>query len=114
MYDNVATLISYGESSFDAYGNEIIEITEQNVFVQPRSVSQSEYYRAAQVGLQPSLTLFISNRYDYAEQKIVRYEGKIYDVVRVDWRGQRDGISLICEEKVNEHNNIGSDDEDSE
>lgn len=100
MYDSVATLISYGESTFDSYGNEIIETIEQDVFVQPRSVYQSEFYNAAQNGLKPSVTLRIANRYDYAEQKVLRFEGKIYDVIRADWNAQRDAISLICEERI--------------
>ena len=101
MYEGIATLIGYGESTYDEYGNEVItpELTE--VFVQPRGVYQSEYYNAAQNGLKPSLTLFISNREDYAGQKVAVYEGREYSVIRVDWNAQRDGISLICEERVN-------------
>lgn len=101
MYDGVATLIKYGQSTFDDYGNEVItpELTE--VFVQPRGVYQSEYYNAAQNGLKPSLTLFIANKEDYDGQKVVVYEGREYSVIRVDWSAQRDGISLICEERAN-------------
>ena len=101
MYDGVATLIKYGESTYDDYGNEEItpELTE--VFVQPRGVYQSEYYSAAQNGLKPSLTLFIANKEDYDGQKVVVYEGREYSVIRVDWSAQRDGISLICEERAN-------------
>jgi SPP1 family predicted phage head-tail adaptor len=101
MYDGVATLIKYGESTYDDYGNEEItpELTE--VFVQPRGVYQSEYYNAAQNGLKPSLTLFIANKEDYDGQKVVVYEGREYSVIRVDWSAQRDGISLICEERAN-------------
>ena len=101
MYDGVATLIKYGESTYDDYGNEEItpELTE--VFVQPRGVYQSEYYNAAQNGLKPSLALFIANKEDYDGQKVVVYEGREYSVIRVDWSAQRDGISLICEERAN-------------
>ena len=100
MYDGIATLIRYGESTFDEYGNEITtpELTE--VFVQPRGVYQSEYYNAAQVGLKPSLTLYIANKEDYNGEKVLTYEGRDYDVRRVDWSAQRDGISLICEERA--------------
>lgn len=100
MYDGVARLISYGESTYDRYGNETIEKDETTVFVQPRGVYQSEYYNAAQVGLRPSLTLYLANREDYNGQKELLYEGRYYSVIRVDWSAQRDGISLICEERV--------------
>ena len=100
MYDGIATLMAFGEPSFDAAGNEIPTVSETDVYVQPRGVYQSEFYNAAQVGLKPSLTLFIANKEDYSGQKVLRYEGREYDVIRVDWSAQRDGISLVCEERV--------------
>ena len=101
MYDGVATLKAYGEPTYDAYGNEVPTIIEREVFVQPRSVYQSEFYNAAQLGLKPSLTLFIANKEDYSDEKVLVYEGKEYSVIRTDWNAQRDGISLICEERKN-------------
>ena len=100
MYDGIATLKAYGTPTFDTYGNEQIAVTETTVFVQPRGVYNSEFYNAAQLGFKPSLTLFIANRADYSGQKVVEFEGVEYDVIRVDWTAQRDGISLICEERV--------------
>ena len=101
MYDGIATLIGYGEPTYDEYLNEKLTETRRDVFVQPRGVYQSEFYNAAQAGLKPSLTLFLSNREDYSSEKVLEYEGREYDVIRVDWRAQRDGISLVCEERVN-------------
>lgn len=100
MYDSVATLKAYATISRDEYGNPVTTIEETEVFVQPRGVYQSEFYNAAQVGLKPSLTLFISNREDYNGQKYLEFEGKEYEVIRTDWNAQRDGLSLICEERV--------------
>ena len=101
MYDSVATLKVYGTPTYDEYGNEVLSITETEVFVQPRGVYQAEFYNAAQLGLKPSLTLFLSNRDDYDGQKVIDFEGTEYNVIRVDWNAQRDGISLICEERIN-------------
>ncbi len=100
MYDSVATLKAYGTPTYDEYGNEVQTITETAVYVQPRGVYQSEFYNAAQLGLKPSLTLFIANKDDYSGQKVLSYEGREYSVIRVDWSAQRDGISLVCEERV--------------
>lgn len=100
MYDGIAILKAYGEPTFDAAGNEIPTVTETTVFVQPRGVYSSEFYNAAQLGLKPSITLEIANRMDYSEQKVIEYQGRDYDVIRVDWSAQRDKISLICEERV--------------
>jgi SPP1 family predicted phage head-tail adaptor len=101
MYDGIAILKAYGEPTYDGYGNEFIPEIDTTVFVQPRSVYQSEFYNAAQLGLKPSLTLFLSNREDYEGQKVLEYEGTEYNVIRVDWNAQRDGISLVCEERIN-------------
>lgn len=100
MYDGIAILKEYGTSTFDEYGNEIQTVKETTVFVQPKGVYSSEYYNAAQLGLKPSITLYIANRIDYAGQKVLTYEGRDYSVIRVDWNAQRDGISLICEERA--------------
>lgn len=101
MYDGIAILKAYGEPVYDGYGNEFIPEISTTVFVQPRGVYQSEFYNAAQLGLKPSLTLFLSNREDYDGQKVLTYEDKDYNVIRVDWNAQRDGISLVCEERIN-------------
>ena len=58
MYDSIATLKAYGTPTFDEYGNEVPNIKETEVFVQPKGVYSSEYYNAAQLGLKPSVTLY--------------------------------------------------------
>lgn len=100
MYDGIATLISYETTSYDQYGNKVPNEVTKDVFVQPRGVYASEFYNAAQLGIKPSLTLFMTCREDYDGQKVVRFNGVEYSVIRVDWNAQRDGISLICEERV--------------
>lgn len=104
MYDNVAKLISRGELITDEYGNRVWANVEREVFVQPRGVYASEFYQASQLGLQPSLNLFIANRADYQGEKVLDYEGKHYTVIRVDWTAQRDGITLVCEERLRNDN----------
>lgn len=104
MYDGTAKLIKYGATVYDEYGNATITETETEVYVQPRSVYQSEFYNAAQIGLKPSITLYITNRCDYDGEKVIEYDGKRYDIIRVDWKAQRDGISLICEERASDGN----------
>lgn len=101
MYDGIAILKEYGEPVYDGYGNEFIPEIDTTVFVIPRGVYQSEFYNAAQAGLKPSITLYLTNKADYNGQKVLVYEGKEYSIIRVDWSAQRDGISLVCEEKIN-------------
>lgn len=115
MYDDVAVLKAYGEPTYDEYGNEKCEVAETTVFVQPRGVYQSEFYNAAQVGLKPSVTLVIANRADYHEEKYLTFQGRDYEVIRVDWNAQRDSVALICEERVSYGNDgVDADGTDSE
>ena len=99
MYDSVATLYLQGTRTYDTYGNETVSWTQTEVYVNQRSVYSSEYYQAAQVGLHPSITLEISNREDYHNEKLVEFEGTMYDVIRADWNAQRDKISLVLQER---------------
>lgn len=100
MYDSVAILKGSPVKSSDEWGNEVITYTDKTVFVQPRGVYSSEFYNAAQAGLHPSVTFVIANKADYAGEKLIEWDGKPYNVIRVDWNAQRDSISLICEERV--------------
>lgn len=106
MYDGVADLISYDGGTLNEYGQRIPTETRKTVFVQPRGVYASEFYAAAQIGLKPSITLDMSNPWDYDGQSVLEYSGKEYDVIRVDWSAQRDRISLVCEERI--RNDAGS------
>lgn len=100
MYEGTAILKGEPRATYDEYGNEIIVYDEQSVYVKPRSVYASEFYAAAQIGLHPSIVLEMGNRADYNGQKMIEYEGKVYDVVRADWKNGREGISLTLAERI--------------
>lgn len=100
MYEGIAQLLSEPLATYDADGNEHIDYTRQTVYVTPRSVYASEFYSAAQLGIHPSIVLTIANRADYGDQKMIEYEGKVYDVVRADWTNGGDSISLTLEERI--------------
>ena len=101
MYDDIATLKAVSTSSYDSYGNEVITYTDTDVFVMPRGVYSAEFYNAAQAGLHPSITFELANKADYNGQKIISWKNTLYNVIRTDWNAQRDKLSLICEERVN-------------
>lgn len=101
MFDNVIKIKSNPVVTYDEYGNEKITYTERTVYAMPRGVYSSEYYSAAQTGLHPSITFEIANRADYNGERIITFDDRDYNVVRVDWDAQRDGIRLICEERIN-------------
>lgn len=100
MYDSVATLKGNPQATYDEYLNEVITYTDTQVYVMPRSVYQSEFYNASQVGLHPSITFELTHRDDYHDEKLIEWNNKLYNIIRVDWNGQRDKLSLVCEERV--------------
>ena len=101
MYDSIATLYKEASRLYDSCANEIIYYTSKDVYVSPRSVYNSEFYNAAQAGLHPSITLDMF-RGDYDGETLVKFEGKTYNVIRADWKAQRDKLSLILEERISE------------
>ena len=100
MFEATAKLYKETGRALDDYANEVITYTTREVFVYPRSVYRAEFYNAAQAGLHPAITLTMTNIADYEGEKLVEFEGKLYDLVRVDWNGQRDRVSLILEERT--------------
>ena len=100
MYESVATLLGEPIATYDTYGNEVIDYTRREVFVTPRSVYSSEFYQAAQLGLHPSIVLTITTRADYHDEKLVEFEGALFDVVRADWTNAGDSVSLTLEKRI--------------
>lgn len=100
MYDDIAILKAYSPPEYDEYGNPVSSVEGRTVYVQPRSIYASEFYQAAQVGLKPSLGLYLAHRDDYNGEKVIEYAGREYSVIRADWKAQRDGLLLVCEEKT--------------
>lgn len=85
--------------SQDEYLNEIRTFTEKEVFVKEKSITRSEFYASASVGLTPSITLEMSMFDDYDDEKIVEYKGKTYSVIRTFKRPDSDALELILGEK---------------
>ena len=91
--DDIVYLINEEATGTDADGNEIIERTERKVFCQVRGISRAEFYDAATDNLKPEIAVTVSNKIDYHGEKLARYHGKLYDIIRTDWRG--DAVELM-------------------
>ena len=103
MYDSIATLKGEPTVTYDTYGNEVITYQDNQVYVMPRGVYNAEFYNAAQAGLHPSITFELTNKEDYNGEKLIEWNGVLYNVIRTDWTAQRDKISLICEERIGKY-----------
>ena len=70
MYDSVIKLISETKN-VDEYGDIVIEKKERSVFVELKSIGQSEFYQAQAVGLKPEVKFVLPDYLEYeGEQKL--------------------------------------------
>lgn len=97
MFDEIAYLCS-SVITQDEYLNEKEVFREREVFVEPRSVGTSEFYRAATTDFHPDIKLVLADYYDYEGEKVVRYDGKLYDVIRTYERYNR--LELTLQERM--------------
>lgn len=102
--DDVIRLVTYGEPTYDKYGNEFIPEEKTQVFCRVDSVSRSEFYQAGQNGLKPEIVFTLSSFWDYAGQKLVRHADhtgteREYTVIRT-YRTPDGGIEITCEERI--------------
>ena len=81
--DDAITLIAETVIGYDDYGNEIIQATERDLMCQVYGVARNEFYAAAQAGLQPEITVRLSDIADYGGEKTARWAGELYSVIRV-------------------------------
>ena len=93
---DIITLIAQ-TSTKDAYGIEVVTETERNVFCEVNSISQSEFYSAADTEFNPEYR-FIVFFGDYEGETIVKYNGKRFSIYRT-FRSD-DDLELYAERKV--------------
>lgn len=93
---DVITLISQ-EITLDDYGNEETTDTENTVFCEVASITQTEFYAAADTQLNPEFrfTVFFG---DYNGEQIVIYNGVRYSIYRIYRTG--DDLELYVERKI--------------
>ena len=56
--------------------------TETTVFAEIQSVRQKEFYLALNDGIQPEYVFVLTDYADYNDQKLIRWNGLLWDVVR--------------------------------
>jgi len=93
---DVITLIPQ-EITLDDYGNEEATDTESTVFCEVASITQTEFYAAADTQLNPEFrfTVFFG---DYNGEQIVIYNGVRYSIYRTYRTG--DDLELYVERKI--------------
>ena len=83
--------------SVDDIGNEIATETERTVYCEVHSITQTEFYAAANTELEPQyrFTVFFG---DYEGENICKYQGERYAVYRTYRDG--DNLELYVERKI--------------
>ena len=61
---------------------------ERTVMAEVKSVGMKEFYMALNDGIQPEFVFTLTDYIDYQGEKIFRFDGVIYDVVRTFVKGQ--------------------------
>ena len=93
---DVITLVTQNVTT-DDYGIEEVTETERTIFCEVDSITQSEFYSAANTELNPEykFTIFFG---DYANEEVVIYNGNRYAIYRTFRTG--DDLELYAERKI--------------
>ena len=76
--------------------HDTVTDTERMVFCTVSSVNRTEYYNALNVGVQPSYVFSLALAEDYQGERVVKYNGIKYRVVRT-YITDDDGIEITVE-----------------
>ena len=98
--EDIAFLIKEEYESTDSDGNIIRRRTPKKVLCNVRSVTRNEFYQAATQDLRPDITITISNKIDYDDEKLIVHDFELYDVIRAYWSG--DEVELTCQKRIGE------------
>ena len=97
LFNDVIELVSVTHTRNDA-GELVPHETKREVFANRKSVRQSEFYAAAQIGLRLE-QMFEVLEADYDGETLVIYDGKRYEVERTYSRGH-ERLELICKRAI--------------
>ena len=92
-----ADVIQLITETASAHGvHESITETAREVMCTVKSVSRSEYYNALNAGINPTYVFYLTLSDDYQGERVVRYKGIKYRVVRT-YMTDDDGIEITVE-----------------
>lgn len=76
--------------------HEAVTETARTVYCTVQSVTRSEYYTALNAGIMPEFVFRLSLAEDYQGERVVRYRGQRFRVVRT-YVTEDDGIEITAE-----------------
>ena len=99
MYSDVVKLISI-EKIKNKYGDLIETPTERPVYVDVKSIGQTEFYQAQAIGLRPEIKFVLADYLDYQGEKKLKFQGynddseNEYEIIRTYRTNNQ--LELIC------------------
>lgn len=97
MWRDIAELVMLVDVPDGVGGYTTSEIA-RTVFCNKKSVKSMEFYQAHAVGLKPELNLVVRS-VDYNDESRVRYEGKMYDILRT-YSKNGEMVELTCAKRT--------------
>lgn len=92
-----ADVISLVAETRSAHGvHEAITESTREIPAEIRSVTRSEYYNALNAGVHPELVFKLALDADYQNERILRFHGQRYDVIRT-YLTNDGGIEITAE-----------------
>ena len=92
-----ADVIDLITETASAHGvHQAVTETARTVYCTVQSVSRSEFYNALNAGVQPEYVFKLELAEDYQGERVVRYRGQKFRVVRT-YETDDDGIEITCE-----------------
>ena len=92
-----ADVIDLITETASAHGvHQAVTETARTVYCTVQSVSRSEFYNALNAGVQPEYVFHLTLAEDYQGERVVRYNGQKFRVVRT-YMTVDDGIEITCE-----------------
>lgn len=96
MYWKDKAVLIREEKTVNRNGYKDTTTTRREVFVNKKSATRSEFYKAKQAGDEIALTLEVRGA-DYRGETLVEHEGRLYEVVR-DYTKSGETYELNCKE----------------
>ncbi len=102
MYDKSLYLIAIEEEEdTNEYGSIVKnDPIKRLVYVDVKSIRQSEFYQAQAVGMKPELMFEIRST-EYKGERKCEYKGQNYDVIRI-FKKNNDFTEIICTKVAHE------------
>ena len=92
-----ADVIELITETASAHGvHDTVTETAREVFCTVQSVTRNEFYNALNAGVQPEIVFKLALADDYKRERVVRWKGQKYRVVRT-YLTADDGIEITCE-----------------